>query len=188
MGTLDFVLLGLLVVFALRGFWRGLFVEVMAVVSVVAAIAAGLLLAPSVGPWIGERIPLPEPVVNGAGFFVVFFSVVALVRLLRALVGRFLTSLGESHFNSVGGLIFATLKGALVLGAVIAVLRSPVRGGNVAYGIPASRSALAPLAAVQKTIDQSALAVGLSDLSVGVFSWFGDFEQFTATTTWVGRP
>gem|GEM_PF-4934273 len=187
-GTLDLVLVGLLVVSAVRGFWRGLFVEVMAVVSVVAATAAGLVLAHTVGAWVAARVPLPEPVTNGIGFSVVFFVVVALVRILRALAERFLTGLGESRFNSIGGLFFGTFKAALVLGAVIAVLRSPVSGKNQAYDSQASRSVLAPLATVRKTIDQSTVAVGLSKLSVGFFSWFGDVDEFTATLTRVDRP
>ncbi len=174
MDTLDIVLIVLIAAFALRGFWRGLYFEVMSVVAVVVAIAAAIRFAPPAAQWLIDSLSVPTAVAPTVGFFSVFFPGLAAMRLVRMIGRRMLPDQGDSPLNAVGGLFIGAFKGALLIGTVLALLSTPVAASDVAYREVLGDKVFSPIEKFQFRLRESELAMGLSGMSMGFFSFLVD--------------
>ena len=121
MTALDVLLLAVLALFAVRGFWRGVVREAMGLVALVGAVLAAALWAVPFADWIQvEQLMPPElgPIAAGA---CVFVGVYVGLNLLGAGVDRMARRLYLTPVLRITGVLFATLKGAALLGVALLV-------------------------------------------------------------------
>ena len=127
---LDWLFLGIVMMSLLIGAWRGLVYEVLAVMGWVAAFIAAPLLASSVG----QILPLgnlSEPLRYAAGFACVFVITVMVAGLLSWMASRGIDNIGLRPVDRVLGALFGTLRGLLLLLAVVVVVQlTPVGSGS----------------------------------------------------------
>jgi membrane protein required for colicin V production len=119
--TLDVLLLVVLALFAVRGFWRGFVRETMGLVALVGGVVGAALWADPLAVWVqAERLMPPElgPVAAGA---LVFVAVYVGLNLLGAGIDRLARRLYLTPVLRITGVLFATLKGAALLGVVLLV-------------------------------------------------------------------
>lgn len=115
MNLLDLGILVLLILIALRGYYRGLFQELAVLAGVVGGVLAAAhthtLLAAKLSPWISN----PDHA-RWLAFALVLVLVYWSIRLLASLLQRLLYHLYLDVFDRLLGGFFALVKGALLLG------------------------------------------------------------------------
>jgi membrane protein required for colicin V production len=122
MNTLDYILLAIIVLLALRCWFRGIIGEVLSAAVVVGGLLVGIFFYRSIGAWISTLVALGgfQPVVGFVAAFAVVFIVVKIVE--RSLRGV-LESLNLDVLDKLLGLAFGALEGIIVSAIVIIVLR-----------------------------------------------------------------
>ena len=121
MNLLDLGIIILLGLITLRGYYRGLFQELGALVGVVGGVVAAahtyLRLAGWLQPWITD----PQHA-RWVAFAVVFVAVYWLTRLVAHFIQRLLYHLYLDFFDRLLGGVFALAKGALLVGFALMLL------------------------------------------------------------------
>lgn len=117
MNWLDWLLLGMIAMAAVRGFMRGLVLELCGLVALVVGIWGGIHLNDRVAVRLGL-----DPANEAVAFLVTLAAIVALVHLLGHLLTKLLEAAQLELPNRVGGLLFGALRSAFLLSVVLNVL------------------------------------------------------------------
>lgn len=121
MVTLDWILLGVLLVSLLLGAWRGLVYEVLSLLNWLVAFVLAQWLASDVE----AHLPLgnaSEPVRYAAGFVLVFVGALFALGLVAALMKKLIEAVGLRPVDRILGALFGALRGAVLLLAVAVVV------------------------------------------------------------------
>jgi len=122
MNSLDYVLIAIIAIAALRCWFRGIIGEVLSAAAVVGGLLSGIFFYRPVGAWISSIVALGgfEQVVGFVAAFAIVFIVVKVVeRSLRSV----LENLNLDALDRILGLAFGAFEGLLVSTIVILVLR-----------------------------------------------------------------
>ena len=119
MGVIDIVL-GALILFGLvRGFMKGLFVEVASLVALIAGVYGAIHFSNFAAEFLQTKTEWNEKTINIAAFAITFVIIV----LAIALAGKALTKLADfaalGIINKLLGALFGALKIALVLSVIL---------------------------------------------------------------------
>lgn len=122
MNALDYVLLAIIAIAALRCWFRGIIGEVLSMAAVVGGLLAGILFYRPVGAWLSSLKPLGgfEIVIGFVAAFALVFIVVKVVE--RSLRGV-LESLNLDVLDRVLGFAFGALEGVVLSAIIVLVLR-----------------------------------------------------------------
>lgn len=124
MSVLDIVLASLLLFGLVRGFMKGLFVEVASLVALVAGVYGAIHFSNYAATFIDENSQWNEKTVNITAFAITFVIIV----LVIALAGKALTKLADfaalGILNKILGGIFGALKIGLILSVILIVFDS----------------------------------------------------------------
>lgn len=118
MNYFDVAILGILLVFAAIGAWRGFVREILSLVTWVTAIALGWFFAADVAR-LFEGLIEDDSIRQVGGFVLLFAAVFAAGMLVSLLVNRFL--LGKKAFrlgNAIFGGLFGAARGAVIVAIV----------------------------------------------------------------------
>ncbi len=118
MNMLDVIIGSILVFGAVRGFMKGLIVEVISLVAVILGIIVAIKFSPVIASLLEDRVdwaPQVTKVVAYAGTF-------ALALLIVFLAGKFFTKIAEAVALGFMNKILGGLFGALKYGMIISVL------------------------------------------------------------------
>lgn len=133
MTGVDWILLAVLLISLLLGFWRGLIYEVLSVASWLAAFFAALWLAPQ----LAAVLPLGDLASSfryAAAFVIVFIIAAFAGGLLASLIRKAVTAIGLRPVDRTLGMVFGLLRAAILLLAVTVVARMvPALGANPAW-------------------------------------------------------
>lgn len=151
MTWLDWTLLGVLLVSALVGLWRGLVYEVLSVAGWVLA----FVLAQAWAEAAGRLLPMDgaaEPLQLAAGFALVFIAVAFAAGLLSWLVKKLVAAVGLRPVDRLLGGVFGVMRGLVILLAAAVVVGMLPLGAQagwqaspVAQTLSASLHALKPV-------------------------------------------
>lgn len=123
LSNVDLVGLGLLGVFALLGFWRGLWWQLLRLVGLAAAVLAARSLETSVTGMLESRLSDLDPrVLHGIVWLVLFLGTVAVFALLGRLGKKLLEAMQLGLMDRVGGAIAGLLTGLVLHAALLAAL------------------------------------------------------------------
>lgn len=119
MGVIDIVL-GALILFGLvRGFMKGLFVEIASLVALIAGVYGAIHFSNFAAEFLDTKTEWNEKTINIAAFAITFVIIV----LAIALAGKALTKLADfaalGILNKLLGGLFGALKIALVLSVIL---------------------------------------------------------------------
>ena len=121
LAPLDWVCVAVLFVSLLVGAWRGLVVEVLSVVSWLAAFVLAQWFAPDVA----AKLPMAgaaEPVRYAAGFVLVFVASVFAAGLISALLRKLISAIGLRPVDRLLGAGFGLFRGVILLLALTAAI------------------------------------------------------------------
>jgi membrane protein required for colicin V production len=114
---LDYVLLGLVGLSALLGFWRGLLSEIIALGAWVLAFMAARAFLPEVQPLLANWVR--EPLLQGpVAFLTIFVVVLILVAILRWMLGELIRAAGLGVADRLLGACFGAARGGLIVFAM----------------------------------------------------------------------
>ncbi len=122
MNRIDVVLAIVLLLFAVRGFWRGFSREFFGFVGLI----GGLVVAAASYATATASMPdaLPESLRPIAAFAAVFFAVDFLAILVGAVIHRLLGILFLSPVNRIAGAVFGVAKGAAMTMIALLLVRA----------------------------------------------------------------
>jgi membrane protein required for colicin V production len=122
MNAMDVALVVLLLLCALRGFWRGFFRESFGFLGLILGLVCALRFGEAAAAFLAESFPaatvLPTTGRLGVAFVAMFVLVQGVLNLLGLLLDRMLGSLALRRASAVAGALFGLAKG----GAVFAFL------------------------------------------------------------------
>ncbi len=121
MTTIDWALLGVLVLSMLIGAWRGLVYEVLSVLGWAVSFFAAQWFAPSVA----AMLPLQsasEPVRYAVAFVLVFIGVLVVCSLLTVAIKKLVQAVGLRPIDRTLGAGFGILRGLILLLAATVVM------------------------------------------------------------------
>lgn len=122
MNWIDVTLLVVLLLFGLRGYFRGLFREVFSLFGLAAGFIGAARYAESVGAVIATYWSGPPIILKGLGFVICFFVIYVLFNLTGWFLHRSAKALFLQTVNRFGGIVLGLGKGvALAALAVFAV-------------------------------------------------------------------
>ncbi len=118
MNGADLAILAVLALSVLIGVVRGLVVEVMSLVSWVAAVAAAVFFGPVVGEWFSTSIALPSARV-ALGYSIVFVVALLVGGVAIYMLRKIVKSTGLSGTDRMLGLVFGMARGLVVVVALV---------------------------------------------------------------------
>jgi membrane protein required for colicin V production len=101
--------------FAVRGFMRGFFREVLSLVGLFLGLWIALLKFAALGEWLQNRFPLTEPLPFHLAFLAIFLSVSSIAGLVGYVLHRAAKGLFMGWLDAVVGLGFGCIKGVVML-------------------------------------------------------------------------
>lgn len=120
---IDRVAAVLLIVFALLGFWRGLWWQVFRMVAFIGAFAAARLLSPQVEPLLTDTFNITDPRFSqGLAWVAIFVASLIVAVLIGRLGNKLLESLQLGLANRFAGLVAGAATGLAIHSAFLAVL------------------------------------------------------------------
>jgi uncharacterized membrane protein required for colicin V production len=174
--VVDVVIALVLVTFGLRGYLRGLYAEITALVALVAALAAAFRWTPAVVTAWGGTIPGPAISDTLVAFLLLFGAIGLALRTIFGILRRALSADGSSAFDRLGGAAFGLCKGGVALGCTVLLLRTfaPLPAGAAAAKQQISDGLLAR---VNGSLMRSPSAAELARVTSRLFSTFADAAE-----------
>jgi membrane protein required for colicin V production len=139
MVTLDFIIIGIVLVSAFAGLMRGFLVSVCSLVTWVLAVWLSWKLAPSLVPHLGGALRV-EPYGLWASRAIFFLAILVVGAIIGALVSHFVRVSLFSGTDRFLGFLLGVLRGVVILG-VLAILAQTLRLDHEGWW---KRSRLAP--------------------------------------------
>lgn len=121
MSVIDIILGALLIFGIIRGFMKGLFVEIASLAALVAGVYGAIHFSHYASDKLGDLVDWSEKYVNVAAFAITFFIIVLLV----SLAGKAFTKLADfaalGILNKILGAAFGVLKIGFILSVVLII-------------------------------------------------------------------
>jgi membrane protein required for colicin V production len=159
----DLILLAVFAVFGLRGFFRGLFREILSLAGLVIGFWVAARYADVAAQYVAQHWHISALLLKGAGFVAVFFVTYFAFSLVGWLLHRSEKMLFLTTFNRAGGIAIGVGKGAALAAVALflfsssSLLSQPTRDSfDHAYLVP-------PLS----QLGESLVKVGKEQMSTG---------------------
>lgn len=124
MNWVDLIVIAILALFGLRGFFRGLFREVFSLAGLIVGFMLAVTYDQPVAAFIDGYWTLPPLVLKGSAFVAIFFLVYFVFSLLGWLLHRWARVLFLHTLNRGGGVAIGVGKGAALTALAIFLLTS----------------------------------------------------------------
>jgi len=122
MSVIDIVLGVLLILGLVRGFMKGLFVEIASLLALIVGIYGAIHFSNFAAEYLVEKVDWEEQYINLAAFAITFVVIVIAI----SLAGKALTKLASfamlGWVNKLAGAVFGLLKTALILSVILTVI------------------------------------------------------------------
>ncbi len=127
MNLLDFAVLGIILLLAIRGYFRGFFRELFGLAGWVGAGLAGYLFGPTYGPAVSARFGVPSAIGQGLAAFGIFVGLYLACQLVGFVLHHLARVLFLGPIDRAGGLLFGAAK-AVAIGALFCMVVTSHRG------------------------------------------------------------
>ena len=157
MSTLDIIILICFVPAIVTGIQRGFIAQVVSLASVIAGIWLAFHFSEMACEWLRQYFPnVSETVLNIAGFVLILVVVALLLHLVGKLIMGLFKAVDLGWLNWILGLVFALLKGALIIGLALILFDTL----NLKFSL-----------VKPETLDQSVLYAPIRDAAYKVFPY-----------------
>jgi len=121
MNTFDVIITALLLFGFIRGFFKGLFVEIASLISLIAGIYGAIHFSYFVGNFLASRVSWEEKYITIVSFAITFGIIVLIIALLGKLFTKMADFASLGLLNKLLGGIFGALKLGLILSVILLV-------------------------------------------------------------------
>ncbi len=119
MNVIDAAVVIVILLAALRGYWRGFLRELFGFAALVAAVVAAMQWSGAAAELLIGRVPGPDAVRQAVAFTGVFLAADVVVNLVGLIFDRLAAALMLTGVNRAAGSLFGAAKGAAVMAAVL---------------------------------------------------------------------
>lgn len=119
MNTIDIIFGIILILGAIQGLRKGLFVELASLVGLVAGIYGAIHFSHYVGDWLVEKTAWSEQIINLTAFAATFIIIVLVVSLAGKLLTKVANFAMLGIVNKIVGAAFAVLKFGFLISVVL---------------------------------------------------------------------
>jgi len=120
----DLILLAVLALFGLRGFFRGLFREVLSLAGLIVGFLIAARYGDAAAQYVAQHWKLSPLLLKGAGFVTIFFLIYFGFNLIGWLLHRSEKMLFLQTANRAGGIVMGVGKGAALAALALFLLSS----------------------------------------------------------------
>lgn len=124
MNYLDIIIAIILLVFGVRGLFRGLILEVVAILAFGVGLYGAMHFSDFTAEHLQDFMDIDPHYINTVAFVLTFIVLVVLVNLLGRLVKKLVKELNLGFFDKLGGFLFGSLKGVLLCSTFVLVLNN----------------------------------------------------------------
>jgi len=114
MNSIDIVIFVIVCFFGIKGFFRGLLLEVFTLAGLLLGYVVALREMSNVASWINRALHFPQWISMAVGFFVIFMVILIFFRLLGRALRRLIKWIFMGWVDKGGGILFGVFKGAFV--------------------------------------------------------------------------
>lgn len=122
MTTIDIILLLFLGFGLVRGFWRGLIIELASLLAIVLGIYGAIHFSFYVADLLNKYVSLDKSGVEVISFAFTLILIMVAVMLLAKMITKMMESVSLGFFNRLCGGIFGVLKVAVIVGSMLLFL------------------------------------------------------------------
>lgn len=156
MNYIDIVIGGLLVYGIVRGFMKGLFIEIASIIALVVGIYGAIHFSYYIGDFLEQKVDWDQRYVSLVAFALTFMIILIAVSLIGKLLTKIANFAALGFINKLFGGAFGGLKIAIILGAILVF----VDRGNQTFRL-----------INQETLDNSITYNRVKDIGNYVFAW-----------------
>ena len=124
MNWVDLTLLGVFALFGLRGFFRGLFREILSLAGLITGFFAAARYGAVAAQYVAQHWQWSPLLLKGSGFVAIFFVIYFAFNLIGWLLHRSERMLFLQTLNRAGGVAMGVVKGAALAALAVFLLNS----------------------------------------------------------------
>lgn len=151
---LDLFILIALVFGAVRGYFKGFFIQSLTLVALVAGIWAGIKLNDYLAQWLLKVFHIGETIVPYVAFAIIFVVVIVIIHFIGILLTKALDESVIGALNKWGGFLFGLLKMAFIVSVILLLIQKFDRDKRIVN---------------QKSMDKSYLYQPIAKIAPAIF-------------------
>ena len=124
MNYLDIIIAIILLLFGVKGFRKGLIIEVVTLLAFAVGIYGALHFSDFTAEHLKEFMEINPKYLNTTAFVLTFILLVILVNIIGRMVTKLIQAMNLGFFNKLGGALFGIAKGVLLCSIMVMVLNN----------------------------------------------------------------
>ncbi len=124
MNYLDIIIAIILLLFGVKGFSKGLIIEVVTLLAFAVGIYGAMHFSDFTAEHLKEFMEINPKYLNTTAFVLTFILLVILVNIIGRMVTKLIQAMNLGFFNKLGGAVFGMAKGVLLCSIMVMVLNN----------------------------------------------------------------
>ena len=124
MNYLDIIIAIILLLFGVKGFRKGLIIEVVTLLAFAVGIYGAMHFSDFTAEHLKEFMEINPKYLNTTAFVLTFILLVILVNIIGRMVTKLIQAMDLGFFNKLGGALFGMAKGVLLCSIMVMVLNN----------------------------------------------------------------
>jgi membrane protein required for colicin V production len=121
---LDIIIAIILLLFGVKGFRKGLIIEVVTLLAFAVGIYGAMHFSDFTAEHLKEFMEINPKYLNTTAFVLTFILLVILVNIIGRMVTKLIQAMNLGFFNKLGGALFGMAKGVLLCSIMVMVLNN----------------------------------------------------------------
>lgn len=122
MNYIDYIIIILVIISAIKGATKGLIYELASLVALVAGLWGAIKFSHATKTYLVERLGFDNSYINIIAFAITFIIIIVVVHLIAKAVEKALESIALGGANRILGFVFATFKSIFILGIIVILI------------------------------------------------------------------
>ncbi len=123
LNLLDYIVLGILVLFIIQGFMKGFISSLAAIAALIVGIWAAIHFSNYIGALLNEHFHPSQKWLPVLAYVITFLLVVIAILLLAKLAEKLINATGLGFLNRLGGGVLGIVKGVILVSVLILLLQ-----------------------------------------------------------------
>ena len=124
MNYLDIIIAIILLLFGVKGFRKGLIIEVVTLLAFAVGIYGAMHFSDFTAEHLKDFMEINPKYLNTTAFVLTFILLVILVNIIGRMVTKLIQAMNLGFFNKLGGAVFGMAKGVLLCSIMVMVLNN----------------------------------------------------------------
>lgn len=122
MNYIDYIIVILLVIAAVKGAVKGFVYEVASLIALIAGVWGAIKFSGATETYLVNRLNLTSQYIDVIAFIITFLLIIVLVHFIGKAIEKAVESISLGGLNRVLGLVFSVLKTAFILGILVVLI------------------------------------------------------------------